>query len=753
MGKLLKILLGILVVLIIGVTVAVSLFDINQYKDDIIQLVQDKTGREFKIEGEFKLGLSMIPTVVVDGVKFGNTKWGSQPDMLNVEHFEVQVSLMPLLKGNVQVNRLILISPDILLETNKEGVGNWQLETKTTTEPAQKDTTGPSALPAFNISEVQIEDAKLTYKDGVSGKTTNVTIAKFIAATGGFTEPMDLTINAAYNDLPINLKGTLGSLGSLTKNENFPVNIKADISDVTLGIDGQIAKPQQAKGLDVELVFHAGSLQTFEKVSGKKLPAISPIDITGHLTESDGAFLIKGLKANLGKVKVGLDGKITEPEKAKGLDLAITFNADSLADLNEITGNQLPAIGPIALSTGLKDKEGAYQLSGLKLQAGNSDLAGDVTLNMTEKRPAVSAKLNSNKIDLTIFESKEKEEKGEQKKVKKEKMFSSDPLPLESLKSADASLDINAKLIQTADLPLENVKLVLTLNNGKLSVKPLNANLAGGTLATQLNLDGSSGKTAVLDSTVDIKNFQPSALPDLKEKLTGGKTDIKINAKGTGKSVAAIMAGLNGNLLLTMGEGKLKSSETDMASSDVFLKTYRMLNPSAGGTEDTQIKCGVAKFDIKDGIATTDKGIALATNKMNVIGSGSVNLKTEALDIGVTPQAREGVGISAGQLAELVRLGGTLANPKIVPDTKAAVMAGVSAGAAVATGGLSILAQGLFDRTTGDEDPCATALGLKTAKSAPAKKEEAPKSMPEKAVDTVKDAGTAIKDTFKGLFD
>ncbi|MBM2830716.1 MAG: hypothetical protein HW411_1506, partial [Gammaproteobacteria bacterium] len=41
-----------------------------------------------------------------------------------------------------------------------------------------------------------------------------------------------------------------------------------------------------------------------------------------------------------------------------------------------------------------------------------------MTLNMTEKRPAVSAKLNSNKIDLTIFESKEKEEKGEQKKVK-----------------------------------------------------------------------------------------------------------------------------------------------------------------------------------------------------------------------------------------------------------------------------------------------------------------------------------------------
>ena len=217
--------------------------------------------------------------------------------------------------------------------------------------------------------------------------------------------------------------------------------------------------------------------------------------------------------------------------------------------------------------------------------------------------------------------------------------------------------------------------------------------------------------------------------------------------------MAAIMAGLNGNLLMKMGPGILKSSSASAASSDVFVSTYQVLYPGAKGSKDTEIQCGVVRFDIKDGIATTDKGIAFATNKMNIIGSGIVDLKTEKLDIGINPQAREGVGISPAQLAELVRLGGTLAEPKAVPDTKAAFKTAAAAGTAMATGGLSLLAQGLFDKSTADADPCATALGKKPKASATtATKEEAPKSTTGKAVDAVKDTGSAIGDKLKNLF-
>jgi hypothetical protein len=81
----------------------------------------------------------------------------------------------------------------------------------------------------------------------------------------------------------------------------------------------------------------------------------------------------------------------------------------------------------------------------------------------------------------------------------------------------------------------------------------------------------------------------------------------------------------------------------------------------------------------------------------------------------------------------------------------AALKAGAGAGAAIATGGLSILAQGLYDRSTADEDPCATALGQKPAKTTTASKEPE-KSTTTKAVDSVKDAGGAVSDKIKGWF-
>jgi hypothetical protein len=57
----------------------------------------------------------------------------------------------------------------------------------------------------------------------------------------------------------------------------------------------------------------------------------------------------------------------------------------------------------------------------------------------------------------------------------------------------------------------------------------------------------------------------------------------------------------------------------------------------------------------------------------------------------------------------------------------------------------------LVDRATADEDPCATALGQKPAKTTTASKEPE-KSTTTKAVDSVKETGSAVSDKIKGWF-
>ncbi|HKK15058.1 MAG TPA: AsmA family protein, partial [Gammaproteobacteria bacterium] len=664
MSKFLKILAGIIILLVIALGIFIATFDVNRYKGDLIEVVEKQTGRDFDIAGEMQLGFSLIPTVVVDGVTLGNADWGSKPSMLSVKHFKARVSLPALLSGNISINEIVLDSADIQLETNKDGQGNWVFKTAGEKPATEKKDAGAAAAPELSVEEVQIKNANITYIDTQNKKTTQVNIEQLTVEAGGFLDPMDLQLRAAYNEIPVRVDGTIGSLGALTGNEEFPMDVSANLGKSELTLKGHVSKPKDMKGMDIDMTFKSESLADFEKIAGKELPKTGPLQIAGHISEKDGTYFIKALKANVADSELGVDGKVTNPQEAQGLDLMISFEAESLQRLGEVSGTELPAIGPVKLSTHLTDKDKTWQLGDLKLQAGQTDLSGNASLNMTGKRPALTAALNSSLIDLTPFMGEEEQGKDEKKKKKSDKVFSSEPLPFDTLKAADANLDIKAKQVRSPDLVLNDVNIKLNLNNGRLKLSPVNANVAGGTYALNLDLDASSGKSGIFDTVLDIKNFQPSKLPDMQDQISGASTDFSFKGKGAGGSVAAIMAGLNGHLLVKVGPGEIKSDKFSILDSDLIASTLNTINPVSSSEGGRKIECGVVNMKIEDGIAKSDENIALLTNRMSVVGSGIINLKTEELNIAVKPRAREGIGISAGNLAELVKVGGTLAEPK-----------------------------------------------------------------------------------------
>ena len=60
-----------------------------------------------------------------------------------------------------------------------------------------------------------------------------------------------------------------------------------------------------------------------------------------------------------------------------------------------------------------------------------------------------------------------------EKAPKKDKLFSSDPLPLEVLKSANANLSLTARTIKTASYDLQDTEIKLQLNDGNLTLSRL----------------------------------------------------------------------------------------------------------------------------------------------------------------------------------------------------------------------------------------------------------------------------------------
>ena len=428
------------------------------------------------------------------------------------------------------------------------------------------------------------------------------------------------------------------------------------------------------------------------------------------------------------------------------MDLKLSLRTKSLDLFSTITGSKLPDLGPLDFSGTLTDQGASYNLKSVSVKLADSDLTGNASLSLAGDKPAVKADFSSALLDLAELSGQEKEKPPGGEKEASAKVFPSTPLPLAALHSADADIRLRAKKIHTKAADLDDARLDVQLHKGKLAINPFDTRLAGGTLNATITLDGSNTKSALLNMNVDIKNLHPGLLPQLKGKVTRAVTSVKMKASGRGRSIAEIMAGLNGKLLLQSGAGVYKSEKKDAKEGGVFSKTYAMLNPEAGADQGTKIECMVVNMDIKDGLSSIDRKIALASDKIDVIGSGTVNFKTEKLDIGVVPQAREGIGLSAKQLAELVRLRGTFANPKVAPDTKAALKAGLSAGAAVATGGLSLLAQGLLNKSKAESDPCAVALGKPPQQKTTTQEKQTPSDQKDSSL------GDTIKNKLKGLF-
>ncbi|MFC1680567.1 hypothetical protein ACFL1S_02080, partial [Pseudomonadota bacterium] len=165
---------------------------------------------------------------------------------------------------------------------------------------------------------------------------------------------------------------------------------------------------------------------------------------------------------------------------------------------------------------------------------------------------------------------------------------------------------------------------------------------------------------------------------------------------------ADLMGGLDGRILIVVRNGTIPHSFATNFGSGLLSFT--------GGKDKTRLECGILRMDIKDGIVDFDDKLAVQLSDVTWRGGGDINLKTEKLDVGIAPKPRKGVGISAGSLASLVHFGGTLKHPRMQLDPKDVAVKYGKYMAAVSTGGLSLLAGVLFDKSQANMDVCEAIL-------------------------------------------
>jgi uncharacterized protein involved in outer membrane biogenesis len=581
----------------------------------------------------------------------------------------------------------------------------------------------PATRPLTELAGVDIEELGA------------VALAMKVVEQEGRFDFEDIDLRARPRDTDATMAGSVKGVlfavdGGSARGKPAKVDVEGIFGDAKYAVAGDIGKPMEGKDLRLKVRVDAKFTRPLTEAAGVDMEEVGPLSLKLTVVEKDGRIDLDAIdvKARPRKADVAVRGSVANVIDDPKPDLDIALSADTLRQLDQT----LPEAGPVSVSAKVRPKDKVIEIRDLIARVGKSDLSGSATVDTGGERPSASAKLRAGVLDLAELvpaaetpdtpaaadksdtasdATRDKTGTVEDGQTTGRKVFSDASLPFEMLKKANGSLELVVEKLITRKLTLDKVDLAASLDDGNLTIKPA-AHVAGGTIGGTIDIDART-LPAKIAADVGAKKVSIGALTkELRgyETSRGLDTDLTAKLQGQGNSVRDLMSGLNGDLRLEVGEGRLKNDVLDKVGADLLSQIIGIAVPKDADDDTTQLNCAVVRFAVVDGDAIADQTIVLETDKVLVKGGGLVDLKTEELDLGAKLAARQGIRIGAGTLSSLAKLQGTLGEPRLGTDLTGVVTAGTKVGIAFVTVGLSLVAEGVYGHLSEDEHPCQTAL-------------------------------------------
>ena len=535
-------LVALCVVGLVGLGVGAWLAGEAAIKARVSEAVLRATGRALVLAGPLSIRPGRSLGIVANDVSLANAPDGSRPEMARVRRVEARVAWLPLFSREVVVERLTLVEPAVLLETDAEGVPNWPFPPPR--PPGAGTGVGVPATPwSIDARLVELREGSVEWRDGRTRQGAKAMVPR-------------LTLAAASAESPVLLSGEVQSDG------------------VRAGVTGQF-----------------GSAASFRSAT-----AASP-------------WPVRVVAENaLGRASV--DGGIARPGSFAGA-VAVT--------------------------------------------APQGDVSGDIAWRFAG-RPMLEANLSSKRLDFDAVRGilaarPAPPPAGPPGPPADPAHAPPDPeLPFAALNRIDGDVRLAVGELRLAGVTLAGFVGHAVLREGRLSLNPVGGQAAGGRLDMTASVDASVAEPPV---ALSLRGGGIAVKPVLAAfgwpDDVSADADVSVDLRGQGRTVRALGASLDGHVALAVVDGEVDNSVFSAALGG-FMRAARL--PAEFGAGRTGIRCLAVRLDAAHGLvaATT---MVLDTRRLTLQGTGEVDLANERVALRLRP---------------LVRIGGTLRQPKVTLD-------------------------------------------------------------------------------------
>ncbi len=753
----------VLCVTLLAVLLYLQYADLNSHRPTIEAQLSRLLDREVGIAGELDIKVFPAAFIGVQGLNIANAPWGSEPDMARVGLLSVRVRLWSLLVSPLEIEEIILKDVKLLVEANDKGKSNWDFS-GADGGAAGKKSAGRGKWEGLVIDHADISNTSLvrrqansqdrvlrldaatidTDADGamamhLDGHVLDLPLQlkghSFAAGEEQQISPDEFTVSGHWAGLEIQLNGNIHALGDLRRARLRAqlTSEKIESAIAALGLKLPFSGPlllQAALDPDKKIKLHGevneveadvnmavgrravdfdGTLTPLGKLGDLfELQGLPPqaLAFSGQAVPGSGAIKLHDIALRLQDNQFSINGVLRRTEKPSKLKVRAT--GLSLAQLSP----KLPAIA-YKSSAELSFVADTLNIDKLQANFADSDLNGSLQLlrQLQRRKPIVlTARLKSSLLDLAPFQAVQGSTSntkpgGKSRAPGKNKryVFSDEKLPLDALAGIDADVAVHIKKLLVQQSRFHDIALDANLQGGDLRAQFNFLGPLRGRSANTISL-ATSGSLPLLDVLIQGRDLRLNLVASEVEDFSDiPPTDLTIKLESRGTSLHELAARANGEVIMSQGSGRVESGFLDKFSSDLLTQLLSALNPFSQTESHTDWDCGVYRIDVVNGMANVAVLYA-QTKNIKVIGGGSIDFNTEQLNIEFNTKPRKGIGVSADMfLTPYVAVKGTLAHPHLGLNQKGALLA---SGAAVATGGISMLVKALADRAAGTVDAC-----------------------------------------------
>jgi uncharacterized protein involved in outer membrane biogenesis len=411
------------------------------------------------------------------------------------------------------------------------------------------------------------------------------------------------------------------------------------------------------------------------------------------------------LRVEWGEAALTMAGRLPLTATLQRAKVKMRFEAKSMAELFGFFDIRHGAVAPLSIAADLAEKDGTLDIDQLAFQLGAMHINGNARGAIAHSPRSFSARLAVDRLDW----ARATQDAGlpPPPRMPDDEAFPIAPLAWPALLAMDGSegtVDMRIGWTRLrSGVELTNTDAHLHFTGNKLDIPHYAFDLLGGMASGKLLLDAHAKSARLYFSGHGMLLEKWFAQRGRKVPLSGGPTDLNAAVTTSGATLKEMAASLSGPVSIKVGPARILSAGAQEAET-LLVGFAPLFSPA--NSDRVELACASTVLAFSNGVA---KGQAIAGARSEAsqwLGSGVLDLKRQVVDWRGRIAPRSGVSLGVTNLTGDVRVNGRVNHPSVSLDPAGAPSALARLGAAIVTGGASLIATAVWDASNEHTDPC-----------------------------------------------